>query len=48
MSMLGLQGSLPSPARWPKEWLNPMQPLASVAQTTAHTLFHPETPRISL
>lgn len=48
MSILVLQGSLPSPAHWPKEQLSHMQPLARVAQTMAHTLFSPEMPRISL
>lgn len=34
-----LQGSLPYSARWPKEKVNYMWPLASVAQTAAHTFF---------
>lgn len=46
--MLVLHGSLPFPAHWPEEQLNHKQPLARVAQTTAHTLFSPEMPRISL
>lgn len=33
--------SLPSPAHWPKEQLSYTQLLAVVAQTVAHTLFHP-------
>lgn len=48
MSMLVLRCSLSFPAHWPEEQLNHKQPLARVAQTTAHTLFSPEMPRISL
>lgn len=48
MTMLVLHGSLPFPAHWPEEQLNHKQPLARVAQTTAHTIFSPEMPRISL